>query len=189
MKLSQWAKRQGIHYQTAWLWFKKGAIKNAYQTESGSVFVKDEETSGPKIENNFIYCRVSNFNRKAELEHQVKRCSDFCSSGGIVVNRVFKEVASGMNEKRKELWRMLDASPTKIIVENKDRLSRFGFYYINNLLKKQGCEIVVINETKEDKEDLVKDLVSIIYSFCARLYGMRRAYNKTIKIRKEVEND
>ena len=78
---------------------------------------------------------------------------------------------SGMNDNRKELWKAIDSKPTRIIVENKDRLTRFGFNYLERLLQKQGTEIVVINESEEDKEYLIKDLCSIIYSFCARLYG------------------
>ena len=82
---------------------------------------------------------------------------------------------------------MIDSNPTRIVVENKDRLTRFGFNYIEQLSKKLGTEIVVIHLDKEDDKDLIKDLVSVIYSFCARLYGMRKAYNKTKKI-KEIIN-
>ena len=181
MKLSQWAKREGIHYQTAWKWFKQGLIPNSRQMPTGSIFVDDAPST--KETKTFIYCRVSNFSRKAEMEYQVVRCSEFCSKSGIPVQKVFKEVASGMNDSRRELWKMINSNPTRIVVEHKDRLSRFGFVYLKNLLAKLGCEIVVINESVEDREDLLKDMVSIIYSFCARLYGMRRAYNKAQKIR------
>jgi len=44
MKLSEWAKEKGIHYQTAWKWFKAGKIDGAYRSKTGSVFVdKDED--------------------------------------------------------------------------------------------------------------------------------------------------
>ena len=95
---------------------------------------------------------------------------------------------SGMNDNRKELWKAIDSKPTRIIVENKDRLTRFGFNYLERLLQKQGTEIVVINESEEDKEYLIKDLCSIIYSFCARLYGMRRAKNKADKVKEIINN-
>lgn len=187
MKLTVWAKQQGITYRTAWSWFKSGKIKNSYATETGSIFVDEPTEFNSKIENNLIYCRVSNHSRKAELEFQADRCSKFCSSSGIIVHKTYKEVASGMNENRKEFWKMINSSPTTIIVENKDRLSRFGFLYLKQLLEKQGCKVIVINEATEDREDLVKDLVSVIYSFCARLYGMRRAKNKADKIKKAME--
>lgn len=75
----------------------------------------------------------------------------------------------------------------RILVENKDRLTRFGFNYLKRLLKNQGTEIIVINEAEEDRVDLIKDLCSVIYSFCARLYGMRRAANKARKIKDELK--
>ena len=79
---------------------------------------------------------------------------------------------------------MLDSNPTKIVIENKDRLTRFGFNYLEQLLKKQNCEIVVINTSTTDEQDLIKDLVSIITSFCCSLYGLRRSKNKVSQIKK-----
>lgn len=187
MKLTEWAKHQGITYRTAWSWFKAGKIKNSYATETGSIFVDLPENALKKTELNLIYCRVSNHSRKSELEFQIDRCSKFCIASGIVVHKIYKEVASGMNENRREFWKMIDSGPTTIVVENKDRLSRFGFLYLKKLLEKQNCKVIVINEATEDKEDLVKDLVSVIYSFCARLYGMRRAKNKADKIKQAIE--
>lgn len=81
-----------------------------------------------------------------------------------------------MNDSRKVLWDMLDSKPTKIVVENKDRLTRFGFEFIARLVP--NCEVVIMNDSETDEEDLIKDLTSVIYSFCARMYGMRRAKNK-----------
>lgn len=187
MKLSKWAKKQGIHYQTAWKWFKAGQIKNAFMTESGTILVNEEDDITSDVKKAVVYCRVSNFSRKKELEYQVDRCNEYAVKAGFVVDKVYKEVASGMNENRKALWKMLESKPSYIIVENKDRLSRFGFCYLARLLGSMNCEVIVINKSQEDREDLVKDLVSIIYSFCARLYGMRRAKNKADKIKNSIE--
>ena len=95
-----------------------------------------------------------------------------------------------MNDNRLQLWKMLDSNPTIIVVENKDRLTRFGFYYLQKLLEKQGCKVEVMNLDQEDETDLIKDLVSIITSFCCRLYGIRRAQNKIKKIKETLtENE
>lgn len=94
-----------------------------------------------------------------------------------------------MNDKRPELWKAITDKPSRIIVENKDRLTRFGFTYLQRLLKEQGTEIIVINDSHVDREDLIKDLCSIIYSFCARLYGMRRAHKKAKEVRDNVLAD
>lgn len=189
MKLSVWAKKQGISYLTAYRWFKDGKIPGAVQHESGTILIPESDHIKPSDLNKcVIYCRVSNQSRKKELEYQVKRCEDFASTRGLSVEKVYKEVASGMNDKRRELIKMLDSNPKNIIIENKDRLTRFGFNYLENLLSKLGCKIIVIHENHEDEHDLMKDLVSIITSFCCRLYGLRRTKNKINKI-KEVLNE
>ena len=83
---------------------------------------------------------------------------------------------------------MINSSPTIIIVENKDRLTRFGFNYLDILLPKLGCTIEVINKDHQEETDLIKDMVSLMTSFCCRLYGARRGQNKAKKI-KQVIND
>lgn len=189
MKLSKWAKSQGISYLTALRWFKSGKLPvESYQALSGTIIV-NEKVIADKEERIVIYCRVSNQSRKEELNYQIKRCEDFCIARGYQIHHTYKEVASGMNDKRKEFWKMLESSPTKIIIENKDRLTIFGFNYLEILLKKLGCEIIVINSTDNDEEDLIKDLISVITSFCCRLYGLRRGKNKVKKIRSVIKND
>ena len=71
---------------------------------------------------------------------------------------------------------------TLIVVEHKDRLARFGLNYIEKLLNIEGRKIEVVNNTSNDKEDLVQDFVSIITSFTARLYGKRRSKRNTEKL-------
>ena len=191
MKLSNWAKKQGICYDTAWRWFHAGILPaKAIQLPSGTIMVTEEEQ--PNVvqakENAVIYCRVSSNNKKDDLERQIQRCSEFACSQGLAINKIYKEVASGMNDNRRELNKMLDANPTNIVVEHKDRLTRFGFNYIEKLLLKQNCKIIVINRDIECENDLMKDLISIITSFCCRLYGLRRGKNKAKDI-KNLFND
>lgn len=189
MKLSTWAKKQGIAYSTAFRWFKQGTFPaKAIQLETGTILVEDENIIS-RNENIVIYCRVSNNSRKDELEYQVDRCLEFCRAKGLEVNKIYKEIASGMNDKRNKLSLMLDSNPTKIIVEHKDRLTRFGFNYLEKLLSKLGCEIIVINRDFENENDLLKDMVSIITSFCCRLYGLRRGNNKAKKIQQVIDEE
>ena len=176
MKLSRWAKCQGIHYQTAWQWFKDGRIPGSYRTDTGSIFVEEPIDAG-RASRVVVYARVSNRERKESLTTQVARCVEFANARGLSVAQIYKEVGSGMNESRRELWRMLDSKPTCIVVEHRDRLARFGCIFIEKLLADSGCTILVLDPT-ELEDDLLRDLTSIIYSFCARLYGKRRAKNK-----------
>jgi len=101
---------------------------------------------------------------------------------------VVKECGSGINDQRPQFLSLLaDTSISHIVVEHKDRCSRFGVAYIQTLLSTQGRELVIINELKEDQEDLMPDFVAIITSFCARLYGRRRASQKKAQLLAALE--
>lgn len=187
MKLSVWAKQQGVTYRTAYNWFRSGKLPcPSTQLPTGTIIVHPEVSTKPNT-NVFIYARVSSYDRKEGLIGQVERCEEFARARGLEVHKVVKEVASGMNDSRTKLIKMLQSKPTTIIVENKDRLTRFGFNYLESLLSQQGCEILVINRDREDEHDLMKDLISIITSFCCRLYGLRRGQNKAKRIQLELE--
>lgn len=99
-----------------------------------------------------------------------------------------KECASGLNDKRPKLMKLLnDKQVTRIVIEHHDRLTRFGFRYIEAWMKAQGREIEVINTAANDREDLMKDFISLVTSFTARLYGLRRSKRKTEELIKEIE--
>lgn len=185
MKLSEYAKRIGVGRHTAYRWFKKGEIPNAVQLPSGTIYVPDEifDTElKQKRGQTIVYARVSSSEqRKTNLETQAERLTQFAIANGWVVDKVVKEVGSGLNDERKKLVELLlsDEPIARIIVEHKDRLTRFGFNYLEILAKKQGFEIIVVNPTVTDQEDLMRDFISIVRSFCARLYNSRRAKHKT----------
>lgn len=186
MKLSKWAKKQGIGYQAAWNQFKKGKIKGAYQLETGTIIVPDAiiDERGKKVA---VYARVSSADQKEDLGRQEQRLVSYCNASGWEVSQVVSEIASGLNDKRPKLQKILsDRSITTIVVEHKDRLARFGLNYIELLLKMDNREVIVINNVKTDEADLMQDFISIITSFTARLYGNRRSKRKTEKIIEEL---
>lgn len=187
MKLSQYAKQQGISYRTAFRWWQAGQIKG-YQAPSGTIIVTPEAptTTTEKVA---IYARVSTRERKDNLERQVERLSSYCAAKGYQISLSVKEIASGVNDSRPKLLALLkDTSITRIVVEHRDRLTRFGFHYLETLLEIQGRTIEVMNPAENDKEDLMADLTAILYSFTARLYGQRRAKHKTDQIVKELQD-
>lgn len=189
MKLSDWAKLQGIGYRTAWNHFKMNMIPGAYSLPSGTIIVPNTQISENKKDYTICYARVSSSQNKNNLLSQSKRINDFCSAKGWIVSESIQEIGSGLNDNRKKLLKIFnDKKATKIIVEHKDRLTRFGFNYIEQLCKSFNCEIVIINPTANDKEDLIQDFTSIITSFCAKIYGQRRSKRNTEKIIKTLEN-
>lgn len=185
MKLSEYARRIGVKRHTAYRWFKRGEIPNAVQLPSGTIYVPDEIFDAelkPEVGKTVVYARVSSSEqRKTNLETQAERLTQFAIANGWVVDQVIKEVGSGLNDERKKLVKLLlsDEPIARIIVEHKDRLTRFGFNYLEILAKKQGFEIIVVNPTVTDQDDLMQDFASIITSFCGHLYGRRVAKRKT----------
>jgi len=166
---------------------KKGGISNSRQTESGALLVQVEEETKIKPEYNIVYARVSSSENKNNLNSQAERISQFCNAKGWVVNEIVKECASGLNDKRPKLQKILkENKATRIIVEHKDRLTRFGFEYIKTLF---DGEIIIINEDKENEKDLMNDFISLVTSFCSRLYGQRRSKRKTEQLIKELKNE
>lgn len=188
MKLIDYAHKMGISYRTAWRWFKAGTIKGQ-QMDTGTIIVfEDEPVKEPSSEKVTVYARVSSAENKPNLESQAERLVAYCSAQGYQVAKVVKEVGSGVNDARPKLLHLLeDESTPVIVVEHKDRLSRFGVRYIETLLRVQGRRLEIVNESENDKEDLLADLTAILYSFCARMYGLRRAKRKTEKIVQELE--
>ena len=186
MKLSQYAKKMGVTYQTAHKWFKHGQIDGAYQLSTGTIVVPDEQEQSKRTKT-VIYARVSsNEQRQTNLITQADRLVDFCLANGWIVDDIVKEVGSGLNDTRKQLNKLLkDPTIKRIVVEHRDRLTRFGFHYLEILADIEGFEIIVANKTLDnDKDDLISDFTAIITSFCARLYSKRRQKHKQDQLEK-----
>lgn len=125
------------------------------------------------LTNRILYFIILSANEnRPNLDTQAEHLSAYCAAKGWKVHKVVKEVGSGISDGRKKLLALLvDPTVTIIVVEYKDRLTRFGFTYIETLLAMQGRSIEVVNITENPIEALVADLVSILYSFSAGLYG------------------
>ena len=194
MKLSVYAKEMGITRHTATRWFHEGRIPGAYQLDTGTIIVPNDifEQNKANEGQTVIYARVSNSEqRKTDLETQAQRLIDFSIANGWQIDKVIKEVGSGLNDERPKLVNLLmsDEPIRRIVVEHKDRLTRFGFNYLEILAKKQNFEIVVVNKAEDDKEDLIQDLISIITNFCARIYSKHGVTRKTEQFIEELTNE
>ena len=187
MKLSEYARLKGINKMTAYRWFKEGKLKG-YQTPHGMILVDPDEPGVMRPEKTVIYARVSSSENKDNLDSQASRLTNYCMARGWQISQVVKEIGSGVNDSRPKFLALLaDESVTRIVVEHKDRATRFGFRYLETLLAGQKRTIEVVNLSEDETTDLLTDLTSIIYSFCARLYGQRRARRKTEQITAELK--
>jgi predicted site-specific integrase-resolvase len=194
MKLSAYAKKLGVCYRTAWNMFQAGQIPGAYKLPSSTIIVPDSalqiqqsETIKKDIQV-CIYARVSSSQNKNNLDSQAQRLENFCIAKGWRIKRIIKEIGSGINDKRTQLESLIRSITDYdyVVVEHKDRLTRFGFNYFNSFCPEK---FYVVNQTEDKTEDLINDLVSIITSFCSRLYGKRRGKRKTEKLIKELQDD
>jgi len=110
--------------------------------------------------------------------------------GAIRYRRSPEEVGSGINDNRRKLEKLVgDKSYNRLVVEHKDRLTRFGFKYLKMLAGEQGKTIEVVNEADSDTDDLMEDFIAIITSLGARLYGPGRSKRKTEKIVAELKDN
>jgi predicted site-specific integrase-resolvase len=180
MKLSAWAKANGLTYKTAWRMWRDGKLPiPAEQLATGTVIV--HPPTAPIAETVALYARVSSGDQKADLERQLGRLAGFASQERMTVVRSVAEIGSGLNGHRAKIIRLLsDPTVRTVVVEHRDRLARFGSEYIEAALAAGGRRLVVVDQT-EMKDDLVQDMISVLTSFCARLYGRRAAKNRAAK--------
>lgn len=187
MKLSQYAKKVGVTYKTAYRWYRAGTL-DAYQTATGIIIVRDKQDEKPVTGRIALYARVSSADQKVDLERQLHRLRDYAAGKGYQVAKEVTELASGLNDQRPKLTKLLtDTSIGTIIIEHRDRLTRFGFHYIEHLLESQGRHLEVIFPTDTDN-DLVDDFVSVITSMAARIYGRRQSKRHAEQIKQCVEH-
>lgn len=177
MKLSVWAKQNGLSYKGAYRMWKAGQLPvPAEQLPTGTILVHPPVTA---TEGGVaLYARVSSADQKADLERQMARLALYAAENSLRVTEIVKEVGSGLNGHRRGLMRLLRTPVvTTVVIEHRDRLMRFGFEYVESALAAHGRTLIVI-DTTEVTDDLVRDMTEVLTSMCARLYGRRAAENR-----------
>ena len=136
------------------------------------------------------YARVSNRQRNNDLKEQSRRIYEYCVTKGIDLKKQYEDIKSGMSFDREQFSEMIDeiikGNINLVIVENKDRLARFGFELLEMVFRHYGCSIIVINDAIQNKsyeQEMSDDLISIIHYFSMKMYSHRRKLNM---IKKEL---
>lgn len=180
-------KHYNITSQTLYNWRRLGKIKY-FKTPAGSYRYYPVDYVEPN-RRNVIYARVSNTKQKDDLVRQIELLQSFMNSRGVVVSEIYSEIASGMNEDRKQFNKLIqecvDGNIKTIYITYRDRFTRFGFEYFVKFLKKLNVDIVVINETESTEQSLTEDLISIIHYYSMKMYSGRR--KKFEKFTEELE--
>ena len=138
---------------------------------------------------NVIYARVSNTKQHNDLLNQIELVKSYCITNGIKISKVYQDIASGMNENRKDfnilINDVISGKIKNIYISFKDRLTRFGFDYFKNLFQKYNVNIIILDELEESnktfQDELTEDLISIIHHFSMKLYSNRRKKLKEIE--------
>ena len=194
IKASEYAKKMSLHIRTVYRYYHNGKIKGYQDKETGTIFIlnpfknKNEDNLGNKV---VLYARVSSSENKSNLDTQLERLRLFAIAKGYQIVKEIKEIGSGLNDNGSKLNELFEKELNSfkiLLVEHKYRLTRFGFNYIDILLKSHSKRIEVINLV-DNKEDLIQDFISVITLFCARIYGRRRSRRKTEKLIKELEDE
>jgi putative resolvase len=183
MNLTEWARAQGIAPRTAYRWFREGTLPvPAERVGPRTILVNIDANTSPAVTGGVgLYARVSSHDQKADLERQTARLSKWAAQAGHLVVRVESEIASGMDGSRTKARRLLaDPKVTTVVVEHKDRLGAMNVELVEAALSATGRRLVVLDEGEVD-DDLVRDMVEVLTSFCARLYGRRSAKNRAQK--------
>ncbi len=145
-----------------------------------------------------IYARVSSSDQRKDLERQVEYLTSYCSAKGYKLVRIITDIASGLNAKRKGLQKLFKLVSERevdvVLITHKDRLTRFGYEYLEYFFNQFGVRIEAIhgNEKKGAQQEFVEDLIAIVTSFAGKLYGMRSHKKKKLvqsfkQLLKEVE--
>lgn len=139
----------GVHPHTAYRWFREGTLPVPAERVQRTILVNIEaNSSAPSVTAGVgLYARVSSHDQKSDLERQVSRLAVWAARGGHRVVRIESEIGSGMNGGRAKARRLLaDPEVSTVVVDD-----------------------------GEVADDLVRDMVEVLTSFCARLYGRRSA--------------
>ena len=215
-KLSEFTKRTyktgevaeilHLHYQTVIRYDNEGILHFKRNESNRRVMFKEDllqylNEKGLLIDDtvqtksDVIYCRVSSHDQQTEgdLDRQVVKLMEYAQSYQLQNPIILKEVGSGLNDNRKQIQRLIRMiihhEVSRVFITYKDRLTRFGYHYLETICKECGVELHVMNDNETDKsaqEEMVEDMMALIVSFSGKLYGMRSKAKKNII--KQIEN-
>lgn len=182
LTIGETANILGVSTQSVRNYAKRGQL-NFTRTPGGNRLFKEEDVykfKGEEPEKAIVFYVRSSSGNKQSMLYQEERLKE--KFGEPL--KVYKDVASGLNENRKGLHKLLKEAKegkfNQLVITNQDRLSRFGFSYLELLLHEYGVEIVATEEIKEKSmyDELIEDFMSLIASFSGKFYKIRSKENE-----------
>lgn len=190
LSIGEAARRLGVHPNRLRAWERQGLLKpvrlpSGHRRYRAGDIERILAGGGPQQPAEpvrvVLYARVSTKKQAdaGNLVRQLERLREYAAQRGYEVVAEYSDVASGLNQNRRGLERVLQAAErgefSRLIIEYPDRLARFGLAYLERHLKHCGVAIEVSaqKEPEDAHTELVQDLLAIVTSFSARLYGAR----------------
>lgn len=192
LKTTEASKYIGVSINTIKTLANNGKIKSFKTTGGHRRFMQEDldaftgRIANKPDKSTVVYARCSTAKQKENLERQKDRLMKYSESQGYKYI-VIDEIASGINEKRKGLHKLINLAfqgkIERILIEYKDRLARFGYEYLDAIFKNLGIKVEIM-DTKERKyeEELAEDIMKILTCYSARYYGARGGKKKKIVI-------
>ena len=187
--ISKTADILGVSQKTLRVWDKQNKLipvltsggHRRYKESDINAFIGIDPISNDNKEICVIYARVSSQKQKmsGDLDRQSQRLSEYCAKHNLYVEHIIKDVGSGLNDKRigfNQLTNLvITGKVNKVIVEHKDRLTRFQFNFIKKIFETFDVDIIVIDDKDEisDIEELTRDMMSLLACFSVKYYGKR----------------
>lgn len=199
MKSSKVLKILNISRQTLVKYVKNGDIRVVMQTNKQYDYNEEDVYRKAGLSENrvnVVYARVSTPKQKRDLENQAETLINYCNANGVKVDKVYKDIASGMNFDRKQFRSMLEDvlnyRISSIYITYKDRFSRISFDMFERLFLEYNCKIIVINKTKstteDDEKEIFSDIISMLHCFAMKMYSRRRK-KKMELIKEDLKNE
>jgi putative resolvase len=181
---SDYAKQVGVTSKTAWQWWQAGQL-DAYQLPTGTIIVREPQVAASGVA---LYARVSSADQKDDAVRQMQRLRDYAAARGYSVVAEVIESAAGLNDERPKLKKVLtNPRVGVIVVEHRDRLTRFGYGSIASLLAHHGRRVEALYPS-DAGDGLVDDFVAVITSMAAHIYGRRTSKRRAERLRACVEH-
>lgn len=192
-KIGEFAHRIGVSVSTLRRWESEGRLIPERTLGNQRIYTEAHIAQARNLHSEkvpdkvVIYCRVSSSGQKEDLSRQILAMEQFCLSQGVAITEVVSEIGGGLNFKRPKFLKIIQSAIAGEIrflyLAHKDRLCRFGFELVEQILQWGGGEVIIANaETLSPQEELTADLLSIIHCFSSRLYGLRKYKAKVKKI-------
>lgn len=184
-------------------WDNSGRLK-AIRTSGGhrryklsdlEKFIGEYHAEGKETDNvivaTYARCSTSDQKQHGDIDRQSQRLSEYCAKKKYKVEYIIKDMGSGLNDKRKGFTKLcnlvVNGKINKVVIEHKDRLTRFQYNLIEFFFNSYGVEIELLDKKEcTEQEELVNDMMMLIASFSGKVYSLRAQENR--KKRKQEQS-